>query len=46
MWEENIREWRGLAFAKSQRAVENREEWRKLVAKSFVVPQRLRLRDR
>ena len=32
---------------KSQRAVENREKWRKLVAKSPVVPQRpLRLRDR
>ena len=24
-WEDNIREWRGLEFAKSQRAVENRE---------------------
>ena len=30
-WEENIREWTGLEFAKSQRAVENREYWRKLV---------------
>ena len=29
-----------LEFAKSQRAVENRETWRKLVAKSSVVPQR------
>ena len=28
-----------LEFAKSQRAVENREQWRKLVVKSFVVPQ-------
>ena len=37
--EENIREWTGLGFGKSQRAVENREKWRKLVAKSFVVPQ-------
>ena len=36
---EDIREWTGLEFAKSQRAVENREEWRKLVAKSSVVPQ-------
>ena len=46
-WKENIREWTGLGFAKSQRAVENREKWRKLVAKSYVVPQRLsRLRDR
>ena len=33
-WEDNIREWTGLEFAKYQRAVENREKWRKLVAKS------------
>ena len=39
-WEDTIREWTGLEFAKSQRAEENREEWRKLVAKSSVVPQR------
>ena len=37
--EDNIREWTGLEFTKSQRAVENREKWRKLVAKSSVVPQ-------
>ena len=37
--EENIREWTGLGFGKSQRAVENREKWKKLVAKSSVVPQ-------
>ena len=36
--EDNIREWTGLEFTKSQRAVENREKWRKLVAKSSVVP--------
>ena len=30
-WEDNIREWTGLEFGKSQRAVENREKWRKLV---------------
>ena len=29
-WEDNIREWTGLEFAKSQRAVENRGKWRKL----------------
>ena len=40
-WEDNIREWTGLEFAKSQRAVENREKWRKMVVKSSVVPQRL-----
>ena len=38
-WEDNIREWTDLEFAKSQRAVENREEWGKLVVKSSVVPQ-------
>ena len=38
-WEDNIRRWTGLEFAKSQRAVENRGKWRKLVAKSSVVPQ-------
>ena len=46
-WEGNIKEWTGLEFAKSQKAVEYREKWRKLVAKSSVVPQRpSRLRDR
>ena len=46
-WEDSISEWTGLEFIKSQRAVENREKWRKLVAKSSVVPQRPpRLRDR
>ena len=46
-WEDNFREWTGLEPAKSQRAVENREKWRKLVAKSSVVPQRpSRSRDR
>ena len=46
-WEDNTREWAGLEFAKSQRAVENREKWRKLVVKSSVVPQQpLQLRDR
>ena len=38
-WEDNIREWTGLEFAKSKRAVENREKWRKLVTKLSVVPQ-------
>ena len=37
-WEDNIREWTGLEFAKPQRAVEKRERQRKLVAKSSVVP--------
>ena len=46
-WEDSIREWTGLEFPKSQRAVETRKKWRKLVTKSSVVPERpLRLRDR
>ena len=47
-WEDDIRgKWTGLEFGRSQRAVENRKKWRKLVAKSSVVPQRpSRLRDR
>ena len=46
-WADNIREWTGLEFAKSQRAVENRGKWRKLVVRSSVVPQPpKRLRDR
>ena len=45
-WEDNIRDWTGLEFAKSQRIEDNREEWRDLVVKSSVVPQRPpRLRD-
>ena len=48
--EDDIREWTGLEFAKSQRAVENRKKkkkWRKLVVKSSVVPRRpWRLKDR
>ena len=42
-WEDNInliKELTGLEFGKSQGAVENRERWRKLVAKTSVVPQR------
>ena len=46
-WEDSIREWTGLEFAKFQRAVGNRKIWRKLVAKLSVVPQQpSRLRDR
>ena len=36
--EDNIREWTGLEFGRSQRAEENRGKCRKLVAKSSVVP--------
>ena len=42
-WEDNIREWRGLALEGSG----EQKKWRELVVKSSVVPQRaLRLRDR
>ena len=39
-WEDNIKEWKGMEFADSQRAVKNRETWRELVRKSSMVPQR------
>ena len=46
-WEDNIREWTDLEVAKSQREMENREKWRKLVVKSSAVPKRpLRLKNR
>ena len=38
-WEDNVRECTSLEFTKSQRAVKNRERWRKPVAKSSVMPQ-------
>ena len=38
-WEDSIKVWTGLDFAKSKRAMENREKWRKLVVKSSVAPQ-------
>ena len=40
-WEDNLREWTGLEFTKSHRAVEDREKWRKLFVKSSVVPNDL-----
>ena len=45
--EVSISEWTGLEFPKSLKAMENRETWRKLLAKSSVVPQQpSRLKDR
>ena len=45
--EDNVEECKGLEFPKSQRALENKQKWRKLVVKSSVMPQRpLQLRDR
>ena len=44
---ECIREWTGVEWNVILWKVENREEWRKLVVKYPVVPQRsARLRDR
>ena len=37
-WEDNIREWTGLEFAKSQRAVEDRKKWRRLVVNHLWCP--------
>ena len=37
-WEDNIREWTCLEFVKSQRAVENRGKWRKLVGNHLWCP--------
>ena len=46
-WEDNIKEWTGLQWNIILRKAENHEEWRKLVVKSTVVPQRsARLRHR
>ena len=46
-WEDNITEWAGLKMDEALRKVENREGWRKVVARSSLVPQRsARLRDK
>ena len=46
-WEDNITEWTGLKLGEALRKAENREEWRKVVAQSSLVPQRsTRLRDK
>ena len=45
-WEDNIPEWTGLGLGEALRQVEDREEWRKVVARSSLMPQRsFRLRD-
>ena len=46
-WGGSIEEWTGLEWNILLRKAEDREEWRKLVVKSLVVPQRsARLWDR
>ena len=45
--EDDIKEWTGVEWNIPLWKAENREEWRKLVVKSTVVPQQsARLRDR
>ena len=39
-WEDNIPEWTGLTLGAAMRKAERREEWRELVARTSVVPQR------
>jgi len=46
-WEDNIPEWTGLRLSEALREAENREGWKKMVDRSYVVPQRSsRLRDK
>ena len=46
-WEDNISGWTGLKLGEVLRKAENREEWRKVVGPSSLMPKRsLRLRDR
>ena len=46
-WEDNVTEWTGLKLGEDLRKAENREEWRTVVARSSLVPQRsTRLRDK
>ena len=39
-WEDNITEWIGLKLGEALRKAEDREEWRTVVARSSLVPQR------
>ena len=41
-WEDNIREWTGLEFGKSQRAVENRENGGNLLRNHLWCPNDIR----
>ncbi|XP_052271442.1 uncharacterized protein LOC127872153 [Dreissena polymorpha] len=46
-WEENVSEWTGMRLSEAFRQSERRDEWRELVARSSVVPNRSsRLRDK
>ena len=39
-WEDNITEWTGLKLGEALRKAEDREEWRTVIARSSLVPQR------
>ena len=39
-WEDNIKEWTGMEFGDSMRAVEDKEGWKGISATSSVVPRR------
>ena len=39
-WEDDIPEWTGMTLGAAMRKTERREEWRQLVARSSVAPQR------
>ena len=44
--EDDILEWTGLGLGEALRNAEDREEWKKVVAQSSLMPQRsLRLQD-
>ena len=45
-WEDNISEWTELGLGEALRKAKDRKEWRKVVARSSLMPQRsFRLRD-
>ena len=37
-WKDNIPEWTGLGLGEALRKAEDREEWRKVVARSSLMP--------
>ena len=44
--EDNISEWTGLGLGEALRKYEDKDEWRKVVARSSLMPQQsFRLRD-
>ena len=39
-WADNIKEWTGMDFSSSAKTAKNRTKWKRIVAKSSVVPKR------